>query len=351
MTRKTVFIGDRSAGRDNHFNLIRMIAATGVLVSHAYPIALGAGAVQPLQPWLKGITLGTVSVYVFFAISGFFITKSFDRSPSLGRFLRARLLRLYPALVLVLAVTVLIAGLFLTTASPGTFWAAGPGYMIKNLSLYRLQYELPGVFETNPYGGAINGSLWTLFYEVMCYSAVFLAGVIGLLRARRALAVALAGFVALQVAAPGLALPEKLVTLLDLAFPFAIGTAFYLWRDHVPLRLSLGLGLAGAAALAWMTPLFGLVFVPALSYWVFLIGMAPAPRALAYNRLGDYSYGTYIYAFPVQQLMAWFGVTTALGNMTLALPVTLICAVLSWHLVEKPALGWVHRPTARDQRA
>lgn len=341
----SVFIADRSVGRDNHFNLIRMVAASGVLVSHAYPITLGPGVVEPLEGWLHGVSLGRVSVYVFFALSGFFITKSFDRGSGLGRFLRARVLRLYPALAVVLVLTVGVAGLVLTTAPAPAVWAAAPEYLWRNLSLYRMRYDLPGVFETNPFGPAINGSLWTLFHEVACYSGVVLAGIAGLFRARRALAVALAGFVALQLALPQLPLHPKLSVLLDLAFPFAIGSAFYVWRDRVPLRLSLGLALAALAALAWATPLFQVVFVPALSYWVFLIGLAEAPRLLAYNRLGDYSYGTYIYAFPMQQLMAWFGVSTALGNMALAFPATLVCAVLSWHLVEKPALGLVRHTT------
>ena len=343
-SRKTVFIGDRSDGRSNHFNLIRMIAATGVLVSHAYPISLGDGATEPLQFWLNGVSLGTVCVYVFFTISGFFIAKSFDRSPSLGRFLRARVLRLYPALAVVLIITVMIAGLFLTVAPPKAYWTVAPEYVVRNLSLYRLQFELPGVFDRNPLGPAINGSLWTLFHEVMCYVGVFLTGLLGLLRNRRVLVVLLVGFVILQPLALLLPLPEKLAAFLKLTVPFAIGTAFYVWRDFVPLRLSIGLALIVLVSLTYVTPLFHMTFAVALSYWIFLVGLAKAPALLTYNRLGDYSYGIYIYAFPLQQLMAFWGVALPLANMLLAFPVTLTMAILSWHLIEKPALSWVHRP-------
>lgn len=341
---KTVFIGDRSDGRNNHFNLIRMIAATGVLVSHAYPISLGERAAEPLQRWLNGMSLGTVSVYVFFAISGFFIAKSFDRSSSLGRFLRARALRLYPALAMVLVWTVMIAGLFLTVETPWVYWAAVPEYLLRNLSLYGVQFALPGVFVENPLGPAINGSLWTLFHEVMCYVGVFLLGLLGLLRNRRVLALLFVGFVILQPVALSLPLPIKLAAFLRLALPFAIGTAFYVWRDAVPLNLYVGLALVALTLLAYVTPLFPVAFALALSYWIFLIGLAEAPTLLAYNRLGDYSYGIYIYAFPAQQLMAFWGVTLPLLNMVLAFPVTLALAVLSWHLIEKPALSWVRRP-------
>lgn len=349
MRKQTAFIGDRSSGRNNHFNLIRMIAASGVLVSHAYPISLGPGTAEPLQHWLRGNSLGGVSVCVFFAISGFFITKSFDRNPNYRRFLLARVLRIYPALITVLVLTVLISGMFLTTAPGATFWAAGPDYLLQNLSLIRLRLNLPGVFQTNPYGPTINGSLWALFYEVVCYVGVFFAGLVGLLRARRILAIILASFVILLLLAPSLPFPARALARLNLAFSFSIGTAFYIWRDLVPLRLSLALGLSALAALAYVTPLFGIAFTLALSYWVFVIGLTEAPRLLAYNRLGDYSYGTYIYAFPVQQIVAATGITLPLANMALAFPPTLMMAVLSWHLIEKPALALVRRPEAREQ--
>lgn len=151
-------IGDRNEGYNNNFNLLRMLAATGVLVSHAYPISLGADAVEPLASLLKGKTLGGLCVMIFFVISGFFIARSFARMSSLGSFLRARALRLFPALVVVLAVTVLAAAV-LTTANATVYWVAVPEYYLRNVTLFFLKYELPGVFETNPYGGAINGSL------------------------------------------------------------------------------------------------------------------------------------------------------------------------------------------------
>ncbi|HET7409345.1 MAG TPA: acyltransferase family protein, partial [Paracoccaceae bacterium] len=139
-------LGDLAKGRDNNFNLLRMLAATGVLVSHAYPISRGPGVEQPLESILGGIALGTICVYVFFAISGFFIAQSFERSATLGGFLRARALRLFPALALVLCTTVLVAGLWLTAAPARIYWAAVPEYLVHNITLFSLRYELPGVF-------------------------------------------------------------------------------------------------------------------------------------------------------------------------------------------------------------
>lgn len=331
-------LGSCAAGRDNNFNLLRMLAAAGVLVSHAYPISLGAGADEPLARYLDGMSLGSVSVLVFFSISGFFITKSFVFSTSWKRFLAARVLRLFPALFVVLVVTVLVAGFFLTAADRTTFWQAAPGYMLRNLTLFKLDYSLPGIFEGNPYGTAINGSLWTLFYEVVCYAGVFVAGLLGILRRPRLFAFCLSLAVVLFLVMPYLPVHSRFQTLARLALPFAIGAGFFLWRNLIPLSplLAAGLGL-----LAWAlhgTEAFRPVFVLALSYAVFVLGYWPGAWLRLYNRLGDYSYGIYIYAFPVQQLVASSGVSDPLVNMAVALPVTLACAVLSWHLVERVAL-------------
>lgn len=254
-----------------------MLATSGVLVSHAYPLALEPGVTEPLERALGGVTLGTVCVYVFFAISGFFITQSFEWTSTLARFVRARVLRLFPALIVVLVLTV---------GAASAYWTAVPDYVLRNLTLFVLRWELPGVFTDNPYGGAINGSLWTLSYEVLCYAGVTLLGLVGVLRRKWAVVIALA------------------------------------------VRL-----IPGAE------PLFRPAFVLALSYATFWLGYLPVPALRVYNRLGDYSYGVYIYAFPAQQLVAYWGTVTALGNMVAAALIVLPCAVLSWHLIEKPALA------------
>lgn len=328
-----------TASHDNNFNLIRMLAATGVLVSHAYPIALGPGAAEPLQGLLGGISLGSVCVYVFFAISGYFIAQSFARSRTHRRFVEARLLRLFPALAVVLVVTIVVAGAFYTTASPSEFWVGAATYLLRNVTLFFLQYPLPGVLEGNPYGPVLNGSLWTLQYEVLCYAGVFAAGVAGLLRRGPMLAGLLVAAAVVHAAAPMVDLHPRLKLLIELGFPFAVGVGLFVWRDRVPLSGVLAATLLLLAGLLRPTPLFATAFVVALSYASFWIGCLRSPMLQAYNRLGDYSYGMYIYAFPIQQLAAHHGATSPLLNIAVALPLTLVCAVLSWVLVEKRALA------------
>jgi peptidoglycan/LPS O-acetylase OafA/YrhL len=331
-------LGQVAVGRDNNFNLIRMVAATGVLVSHAFPLTYGPGTPEPLERWL-GFSLGYVSVMVFFALSGFLITRSFQKSASLKRFVKARVYRIYPALIAVLLVTVAVGALSVPDDWRARFWGAVPNYLLSNLALFRLHYDLPGVFMSNPYGPAINGSLWTLFYEVLCYVLVAMAGLAGALSRPRVFLVLVALFAVAFVASLLVGdLPRRVDNVLKLGFPFAIGSALAVWRDKVPFGAPVAFALAGAALLAAPFAVFPAVFAVALAYGVLWLGHLRVPALLPYNRLGDYSYGTYIYAFPVQQSVAALGVTSPWINIALALPVTLFCAVLSWTFVEAPAL-------------
>lgn len=322
---------DRMDGRNNHFNLIRLLAAFGVLISHAWPLSMGMGTTEPLQA-LVGYKLGTLCVFVFFAISGFFITRSFDLSRDWKSYAIARCLRIFPALVVVLGLTVLVAGFLMTTAPFKEFWVSAVKYLIKNLSLFRLQWALPGVFEENIYPNAINGSLWTLFHEFRLYGVVLIVGLLRLFDWPILLRFSvLACIVTLQV------VPKS--TGAELATCFALGSAFYLWRDHLPASPLIALLFALLAIAANGTGAYQPLLLLAISYGALTLGYLPFKKLLTYNRFGDYSYGIYIYAFPMQQLASHWGASSPLGNILIASPPTIIMAVLSWHLVEDPALN------------
>ncbi len=338
MTLNWSTIADRSDGRDNNFNLLRILAALGVLVSHAYPVTLGPEGPQLLEGWLKGVTLGDACVLIFFAISGFFITRSFDHKKDLRSFLLARVLRIFPALVVMLVIIVLIAGLWVSSTSDEQFWASGAEYAGRNFLLFLPAPDLPGLFVTNPFGPIVNSSLWTLSYEIMCYLWVLACGLLGLLAGPRAFLIALAAFAIATAVKVAWDMPPRFETFLYLGLPFIIGMSFYIWRAVVPLSGRLALALVVLAALSHPTPAFLPVMILAMSYSVFVIGYARIPVLGQYNRLGDYSYGAYIYAFPLQQAAVAAGFMTPLLNMAVALPLAVICAVLSWRYVEAPAL-------------
>jgi len=348
-------LGDVLHGRDNNLNLVRMIAASAVMFSHAYALSLGQMDGEPIFA-LTDQPVAAYAVALFFGISGLLIARSWERRPDPAHFVIARFLRLYPALAAVLTVT-LLAALAVTTL-PAAAFLADPrtaSYVPSNLALADPQYTLPGVFNGNPYGPAINGSLWTLFYEVLCYAGVLAAGIAGLF-ARRGVFTALLALTVVAHAVPVEALlgrppPLRVVVVAELAFPFALGTLAFLWRDKLPLSGWLVLTAWLMVAAAWTSPLLPSFIVAALIYSALVFGFAKTPRLGRYNRLGDYSYGTYIYAFPMQQLAVWLwpGQSPA-ANLALAVPPTILCAVLSWHLMEKRALARIFPVTGRIHR-
>lgn len=345
-------LADLSAGRDNNLNLIRMLAASAVLVSHAYPLALGPGTPEPLLQ-LTGKSLGGLAVMVFFAISGFLITASYQRRPRAGAYVRARALRLLPGLFVCLMLTAYGLGPVVTTLPLVTYLTHPETalFVLRDLTMFSLVFTLPGVFVDTPYP-AVVGSIWTLSYEVLCYAGVFLAGLAGLLAKRRRAAVLLLAYLAAWLVVKGevITVHIRIALLFELSLAFAIGAAFYLWRESIPLSLPLAAALLlGAALLRPLNDLaYGFVLALAVTYATLWLAYVPKGPLLLYNRLGDYSYGIYIYAFPLQGWAAWaFGPQTPLENMLYAFPPTLLCAVLSWHLVERPAMRWKAGPVQR----
>lgn len=341
-----MLLGTRARGRANNLNLIRAIAATAVLVSHAWPIALGRETPEPFSK-LLGHSLGTMAVYVFFGISGYLIAASYARNPDPWAFLAARGLRLFPGLCVSLLLVAFVMAPLVAAFSPGVGPTMGNlvGFFLRNLTLLSPQYSLPGVFDTNPYP-AVEGSIWTLVHETACYLGVLAVGLTGAFSRspRLWLALALYGLLWLSFPLWGQGLHPKLDAFQRLSFPFAVGVLFYALRDRLPLNLWLASLLLGLWYLLADTVAAEPAMALALCYVTFWLAYVPRGRILAYNRLGDYSYGIYVYAFPLQGLVVWLlGPMTPVENIVITLPITLVCAILSWHLVEAPALELRHK--------
>jgi peptidoglycan/LPS O-acetylase OafA/YrhL len=348
----------RMADRENNFNLLRILAAGAVLVSHAYPISLGPGSVEPLDHVL-GMSLGTLAVITFFCISGYFISKSYHNRRSAIEFAAARAMRIYPGLITVLVLTALVLGPVFTKTDLALYFSDRDTllYIPRNLRLWPLQYELPGVFGDNVYPGAINGSLWTLAYEVACYTMVAVVGKLGLaLNSRR-----FAGFLAAYIACYVAALPfvrsssDHLMILRNihlLSLPFVIGMTLFQFRQRIPFSLLTLSVFCTVSAISYGSPWFHELFLLTWSYAMLYLGFLKYQPLLAYNRLGDYSYGMYIYAFPVQQaISALYEGCTPVVMMALSLPATLVFAIVSWHFVEKRALAQTAGLVARVRRS
>lgn len=338
-------LGDVAHGRDNNFNLLRFCAAFAVLISHSFAVATGSVSAEPMRHTL-GLTWGYIAVDVFFLTSGFLVTASLLSRRSAVGFAWARALRILPALWVMLALTVFGLGLGVTNSSPHAYltdretWR----YFLKNAILLRgIVPGLPGVFRSNPLGGVVNGSLWTLEPEVKMYVILFALGI--LCAVTRRLSVIRWGVVAIAVSAAMLYFMNGNFDngsdeYSRLTFLFFLGASCYVLKDYIPFnRWPFFVLLAVVLLSALDRRAFFLVFSIALPYLVFYVAYGFGGRIRAFNRWGDYSYGIYIYAFPVEQTIAHLvpGISVA-PLMGFSAIVTLALAMLSWHLLEKRAL-------------
>jgi peptidoglycan/LPS O-acetylase OafA/YrhL len=329
-----------SLHRANNFNLLRMIAATAVLISHAYPLTLGAGAIEPLEDSLR-MPLGTLAVCSFFVISGYFISQSFERKQDILEFFAARILRIYPALLAALLITVFFLGPSFTKLRLDAYFLQPKTllYVPWNLTLLKLQDELPGVFEGNPYPQAINGSLWTLVYEAGCYAIVVGVGICGLTTTARRFTAFLIAYCLVYTTVAALHLHHlRLLLIHQLTLPFVIGMAFFQYRRFLSFRLYVLVPMSILTFFSKEYPWFTEVFIFTWCYGLFYVGFLTFIPLLWYNSLGDYSYGMYIYAFPIEQIFARLLPERApISLMAWAFPPTLVLAVASWHLIERRA--------------
>lgn len=341
-------------GRDNNLNLIRMLAAVAVLASHSYPLSLGAENYGPVHHVL-GVTAGTLAVSIFFVLSGLLITQSFEKR-TLKEFTVARVLRLFPGLAAALLLTVFILGPVVTSLTLGEYFTHFKTftYFIRNITLFSDQSKLPGVFEALPYPRAINGSLWTLYGEVLCYIGVVIFGLAGLLSGKLRIFLAFCVFAIYYVilkSAPEF-FPNDVHSISGLMLPFFIGIIFYKFRDHIRLNLVFTSVFLICLIVLRKTEFYYEIFCVLSAYLLFYAAYVPAGIIRRYNRMGDYSYGYYIYAFPVQQLVVyWLDPLAPLALIFIAGILTLFLAVLSWHFIESPALVLRLKLVGKPKRA
>lgn len=348
-----------SAHASNAFDKIRWVAATAVLVSHSFPL-LGLP-----EPMICGDSLGKLAVMVFFAVSGYLICESWDRDPSLARFVQRRALRIMPGLVVAVLVTALGIGAIVTTLPAGAFLAdrATWGYVASNASLVAGVERLPGVFDHSPQT-IFNGSLWTLRYEVLMYAVLALSARAMRLRAS-CLAIFVAGLALLgwfswrgiahyTLPLPGLwkiGLQFDAVRLVKLGTAFFCASTLYALRAHIRLQWRYATVLLVALGLGAPGPLADVLLAITVPY-VTLVVAFKSPSALLRPSANDLSYGIYVYAYPVQQMVSQFALGHGLGwswAFTVSLATTLVLAALSWKLVEQPALR--HKPRRRGSLA
>jgi peptidoglycan/LPS O-acetylase OafA/YrhL len=326
--------------RDNNYNAVRLMAAIAVIVSHSYLILRPGEGVEPLS-W-SAYNLGATAVNVFFVLSGAMISRSYARHPDLVRFIKARLLRIYPGLIVASLVTAVLIVPFATEV-PATNYLTAPSTWFYPLQV-TYDFADARLFDafTHNIREDTNAPLWTIRYELfayVCFAALVLWGIVD---RKRLIMVAMLGSGIFLGLADILYLTATLPgALLRFSFAFLIGVVAFQWADRI--HLSIGLAIISIVLSFALAGFPGdKVFSILLFGYAALTFGGATPSVLPIIQRHDLSYGIYLYGWPIQQgishHIAWDG-PLIFAHMAIALVCASGLAVISWFFVEKPALS------------
>lgn len=357
---QTVTLAGVSEGRDNNFDFLRFLLAVFVLFYHCYPILYGLEAPHHGPAETVADICGGMAVPFFFVISGFLVTRSWLNDPRPFDFLQKRVLRIYPGFLAASLFCALIVGP-LGAADAAAYWHQFQPVKFTRWALVLVGPYIPTIFVSLPMSTGVNGSFWTLRYEGYCYLFVLALGLLGLYRRRAALLTVFLILYALremQTITGHIFFPNRELHLFgniaswsSLILYFLAGMLLHLYRDVIPYSRPLCAACLGVLLLCGLglghwevaLPVCGSYVLLCLAFW----------RRLGlhrFARFGDFSYGLYLYAFPIQQLLVlYYGRhLTILTLFGAAFLLTLCVAIVSWYAVERPCLR-LKRGSSRAQ--
>jgi len=351
--------------RQNNIDFVRIFLALLVILSHSYALALATERTEPFNILSRGqATGGRIAVDLFFILSGFLIAASYERSRSALSYLKKRVARIYPAFILLTLLTV-VAILPLAHGRVAGATLSDRAMNLVGNTLVLRSFVADGAFPFNPAQSQVNGSLWSIAFEFWCYIGVMLLGLTGLLRSKKFLLTAFIGSIVVSMlfahfkwnisgAILGriLGYPPFWARLLPM---YLAGVVFYRFRQDIPFSPKLVVAALIAMVVAFRVPLgYAALFPIAGTYLVMCFSFAPSIKLHGAARYGDFSYGTYLYGFPIQQLIlqAFAQPVAPLLLFACAAPATLVVAAMSWFTVEKRFLQAAHKksptPIARE---
>ena len=329
----------------NSFNLVRLLAALCVLVSHSFLIVGGMQAVQPLGQWTP-FTLGQHAVNVFFTLSGLMLARSLARNGDIPRFLWARFLRVFPGLFVYGVIFAFVVGPLFTSLPLARYLTDWHTISYPIAVLVRFNGALPphGIFDLTPLGPEVNLPLWTVRYELLAYAMLASAFAVGLLRTKLQAIACLAALVLIFLAVEHLVvepLPEHALFhhLAQYGLCFMLGVTAYHFRARLRLSAWGVLAALGCVLLMRGTPFEELAYLAMTAYAALVFGSLRFGRLTAWTQRNDVSYGTYIYGWPVQQALVTLVPTlTAAKLALLTMMIVPAIGLVSWRLIEHPCI-------------
>lgn len=344
-------LAERLSKGQNSFNLLRLVAALSVMVSHSVLIFHGPGTPQPLSQWTP-FTIGQHAVNVFFVISGLMLAGSLDRQADLGAFARGRLLRIFPGLFVAGLVVTFLLGPIATRLSLAAYLEDPRTLAYPLAVLARFNDVAPAeLFRNLPYGFAANLPLWTIPYEIAAYCGLAALFATGLLRlplvtlGLLALSAATHTVAAHSVGTSGLSAEAShgfavVGNVSRFSTCFLLGVAFYQFRTRISLR-AVWLAPLGISMLALeLSPFAHLAAIALVGYATIFFGTRSYGSLTRWTEQTDVSYGTYLYGWPIQQTLLYLspGIGIVIHTLVSA-ALAILVGLASWKFVEQPALS------------
>lgn len=331
-------------GMSYNLHFIRFIAAMLVIMSHSFALSVGDFD----NEWFyvatdTQITMGAFAVGIFFFYSGFLIMRSLEKKSKVSEFIAGRCVRIFPVLIVVVFLTVLVVGPIATSYSLQEYFGSRGTYEYLLNCIFVLKHTLPGVFENNVYTATINGALWTLPVEFVCYILCLVACKMKILIPRimwitvPIVAVGSGGvcFIAERWDI------EMLTTVLFPVMCFYAGVLMCVYKKHIVLDMKIFIACLILFVVSTFMGMMKIGFV--LFFLYVLIYLAFGSRSMkgkAY-KLGNYSYAMYLCGFPIQQLIVWAngGRMDPVYNMLIAIPFIMAISVLLYYFVEEKTIN------------
>lgn len=322
-----------------NMGLIRFVAAFFVIYAHSFPLSVGYSQLDLLMR-VSGCTMsfGSFAVHIFFISSGLLVTRSLEKNSNLLLFAKKRLIRVFPSLWLVVVLTYIVIGpLFSDTPLKEYFLESESWKYLGSCFLFPEQ-RIPGLFETNIYGGVINGSLWTLRIEIVCYIFLMFCHIFKITQEKYLkwfYPVLLLGlFLCLFVEIPIFVILKKYYVLL---FSFYNGMLVWVYRRKIKVNywlVPVMLALFGVTIILKMPDLGACLFFP-YAFVILVFATRQCSKKIA--RSGNLSYGVYLCAFPIQQCVTHcFGGVMKQGvNFIISSIIAIVIGWLIYQIGEK----------------
>lgn len=339
MTNKKMKVSDIIKRDNNNFDIIRITAALLVIYGHSYALT-NSSEVDLIRRIVGFDYAGSIAVKIFFFLSGLLVTNSIITNNDIFKYSLSRVFRIFPALIACLFITSFILGPLMTNLSLYEYLTSSEPfkYFINN-TILKSNYFLPGVFDDHRYT-SVNGSIWTIPYEVSCYITLAFISLIGLLNNKK-----LSLFIYVVIILDLINNGEYIYSwvngnheVISLGFCFATGSIFAIHKENIDINISILIA-------SWL--LFYSLVDSSINFIFFYVAVFISVLYLSSLSIvkkikmhGDYSYGVYLWGWPVQQIFIYLmPLSSPLVNFSISSVVAVSIGAISWYLIEKPMMN------------